>query len=95
MKQEIKLRYLYAELKIGLVSWKEAYLLNEFITPFKIEVYKGRVIYREMGSAKRISYNKLKKGLIKLNQILLVDVPSWLYEKYPETSSKKKNPYQT
>jgi hypothetical protein len=95
MKQEIKLRYLNQELKIGLVSWKEAYLLNELITPLKIEVYKGRIVYRGKGSAKRISYNRLKKGLIKRNQVILVYAPSWLSEKYPETSPKMRNPHLT
>lgn len=73
MKQEIKV--FYADLKIGLVSWREAYLLSSSPKLLQIETYKGRLVYREKGSGKRISYNTLKKGLRKSSQIFYLEVP--------------------
>lgn len=78
MQQEIKLRYFNEELKIGLISWREAYLLFPDIRQLNLETYKGRVIYRLKGSSKRISYNRLKKGLVKTNRVIKIDVPDWL-----------------
>jgi hypothetical protein len=82
MKQEIKLRYFNAELNIGLVSWREAYVLSPIIKQMNLETYKGRIIYRLKGSARRISYNRLKKGLTKTNKIIELEVPNWLFN-YP------------
>jgi hypothetical protein len=78
MKQEIKLKYFNADLKIGLVSWREAYLLSSNPKLLQIETYKGRLIYREKGSTRRISYNTLKKGLRKSSQTFYLEVPIWL-----------------
>jgi hypothetical protein len=94
MKQEIKIKYFNPELKIGLVSWREAYFISPSLIPLHVETYKGRIIYRQKGSAKRISYNKLKKQLRKSDQVFVMDVPSWLYQLSPHTSPKK-NPHQT
>jgi hypothetical protein len=80
MKQEIKLRYFNAELNIGLVSWREAYVLLPSIQQMNLETYKGRIIYRLKGSAKRISYNRLKKGLVKTNKTIEIEVPNWLFD---------------
>lgn len=89
MQQEIKLKYFHAELKIGLVSWREAYALFPEIVQMNIETYKGRIIYRLKGSSKRISYNRLKKGLVKTNRTIKIEVPSWLFD-YPLKSPLKK-----
>ena len=91
MKQEIKLRYFNEGLQIGLVSWREAYLLKGGIRPLLIETYKGRIVYREKGSGQRISYNRLKGGLRKTKKVFLVEVPDWLHDLSP----KKQNPHQT
>ena len=92
MKQEIQLRYLNAELKIGLVSWKEAYLLSSNSKTLLLEVYKGRLIYREKGSPNRISYNRLKKGLVKMTKTIIIEVPSWMSNISPKPSHKNKKP---
>lgn len=78
MQQEIKLRYFNEELKIGLVSWREAYLLFPAIRQLNLETYKGRIIYRLKGSSKRISYSRMKKGLVKTSRIIKIEVPDWL-----------------
>jgi hypothetical protein len=51
IEQEIKLKYFNAELNIGLVSWREAYVLFPIIKQMNLETYKGRIIYRLKGSA--------------------------------------------
>jgi hypothetical protein len=78
MQQEIKLNYFNEELKIGLFSWREAYLLFPDIRQLNLETYKGRIIYRLKGSSKRISYSRLKKGLVKTSRIIKIEVPDWL-----------------
>jgi hypothetical protein len=80
MKQEVKLRCFNVELNIGLVSWREAYVLVPSIQQLNLETYKGRIIYRLKGSSKRVSYNRLKKGLTRTNKIITRDVPSWLFK---------------
>jgi hypothetical protein len=80
MKQEIKLKYFNADSKIGLVSWREAYLLSSIPKLLQIETYKGRLIYREKGSSKQISYKRMKNGLRKSSQVIYLDVPDWLFK---------------
>ena len=53
MQQEIKLKYLNEELKIGIVSWREAYMLFPDVKKLNLETYKGRIIYRLRGSSKQ------------------------------------------
>jgi len=79
MKQEIKIKFFNADLKFGLISWKEVYLIYPSLIPLQIETYGGRIIYRQKGSAKRISYNRLKKGLTKSDRVFVIEVPSWLF----------------
>lgn len=62
-----------------VVSWKEAYVLFREVMQMKIETYKGRIIYRLKSSSKRISYNRLKKGLVKTSMIIKTEVSNWLF----------------
>jgi len=78
MQQEIKIRYINEILSIGMVNWKEVYLLKPVIIRLLVEVDNGRLIYRRRGSNTRISYNKLKKGLKKKEFLIFEDVPDWL-----------------
>ena len=75
MKQKIKLKYFNAELNIGFVSWREVYLLEPEIIQMHPEVYKGRIIYRAKGSTKRISYDRLMKGLKKISKTIELKAP--------------------
>jgi hypothetical protein len=45
MQQEIKLKYLNKKLNIGIVSWREVYLLSPQLTKLFAEVDKGRLVY--------------------------------------------------
>ena len=77
MEQNIKLKYLNPELQIGMVSWRRVYLLYPKIIELNPEFYKGRLIYRQRGSVKRISYSQIKNGLKKKELWITIDVPSW------------------
>lgn len=92
MKQKVKLNYLNAELNIGIVSWREVYVLSPVLQQMNLEAYKGRIIYRLKGSPKRISYNRLKKGLVKTNRTVEIEVPDWLLNPLPKPSRKMKKP---
>jgi hypothetical protein len=46
----------------------------------KVEVYKRRIIYMVKDSANRISYNRVKKALVKTNKTIFIEVPNWLLE---------------
>lgn len=67
MKFSIEIKYYYPELKIGLESIGEAWLLTDLKSPvqLKTEIHQGNLYYRFPGSGKRISYRTLKKGLVK------------------------------
>lgn len=65
MEQKINLQYLNQKLNIGMLDWKNVYLLKPCLVKLIPEVYKGKFIYRISGSSKRISYSNIKKGLIK------------------------------
>jgi hypothetical protein len=79
MEQRIKLKYINNILQIGLVSWREAYLLYPTIIPLKIEVDKGRLVYRAKGSSKRIACKKVKAGLVKTSVWIVQQAPDWLF----------------
>ncbi|MBD0278005.1 MAG: hypothetical protein ICV81_08590 [Flavisolibacter sp.] len=77
MEQKVKLNYINIQLQIGMVNWKQVYLLYPQVTPLMPEVDKGRLVYRAKGSAKRISYAQIKRGLKKKIVWIKEDVPEW------------------
>ncbi len=78
MEQIIKLKYINTQLDIGLVNWKEVYILSPEIIKLKPEVDKGRLIYRIKGSTKRFSYSLIKKNLTKTNRCIVENYPDWI-----------------
>ncbi len=66
MEQSITIKYFNPQLNIGLINWKNAYLLGEQI-PCKliVEVYKGKLVYRVPRTYKRYSYDLVKQNLKK------------------------------
>jgi hypothetical protein len=46
MLQEIKLKYFNESLQIGVVNWREVYLLKPHIIKLNVEVDEGRLVYR-------------------------------------------------
>jgi hypothetical protein len=65
MVQTIKLKLINEKLQIGLVNWREVYIFFPEVIQLIPEVDRGRLVYRPKGSKKRISYLRIKKGLIK------------------------------
>jgi hypothetical protein len=78
IEQKIQLNYINIKLQIRMVNWREVYLLKPQVVRLIPEVDKGRLVYRAKGAVKRISYNQLKRGLIKKPYVITEEVPSWL-----------------
>ena len=78
MVQRIQLKYINEGLKMGVANWRQVYLLSPRVVPFAVEVDRGRLIYRLKGSARRISYKRLKKGLVPKQLWIEAEVPGWL-----------------
>jgi hypothetical protein len=75
MEQKTFVKLFNPQLKIGLVNWREAWLFEtEYSEKLYTEVYKGRLVFRQRCSSKRVSYCNLKKGLIR-KQILIKEKP--------------------
>ncbi len=70
----IILKYWNAQLQIGLSDWKNVYQFPQQQLLYK-EIHQGKLYYRQKGSSKRISYDKLKKGLIKKQLIVKENLP--------------------
>ena len=78
MVQKTELKYINAQLKIGLVGWRRVFLLYPSVKALLPEVERGRLVYRAKGSSKRFSYAQIKKGLQKQTVIITEEVPAWL-----------------
>jgi hypothetical protein len=80
MLQKIKLKLVNEKLHIGMVNWREVYILHPEIIQLNPEVDRGRLVYRYKGSTKRFSYSQIKKGLIKKRYIIKIDYPAWYFK---------------
>ena len=65
----IILKYWNEQLKIGLADWRNVYQFpqQELLI---VEIHQEKIHYRLKGSAKRISYAQIKKGLVKKKVII-------------------------
>ncbi len=75
MEQKIHLQYFNAQLNIGMFDWKNVYQLKPNIMKLFPEVYKGMLVYRIPCSSKRLSYNQIKKDLIKKSFYIINRLP--------------------
>ena len=57
------------ELQIGIADWKNVYQFPQQQLLQK-EIHQGKLGYRLKGSSRRISYDQIKKGLVKREIIL-------------------------
>lgn len=80
MLQTIKLKLVNENLHIGLVDWRQVYVIYPQVIQLNPEVDRGRLVYRAKGSKKRISYLQIKKGLIKKNYSIHMDFPEWFFK---------------
>ena len=71
MEQMARIQYVNAALQIGLVHWRQAWLLSgNPPQQLSAEVYKGKLIFRIPGTSRRFSYQRVKKGLQKTTIII-------------------------
>ena len=71
MEQTIRINYFNPIFNIGLSNWREAWLLSgKYPEKLNTELYRNKLVYRKRGTNKRISYQQIKKGLIKKIMIL-------------------------
>lgn len=70
MFEEIIIRYINPVYNIGLQDIRNAWLLHKPPVKLTTTTYRGTLVFRIPGSGKRISYQTLKKGLIKKTIIL-------------------------
>jgi hypothetical protein len=75
MEEVIHTRYLNRELNIALTDWRQVYLIASELKQLLPEEYKGKLVYRARGSSKRISYERIKKGLVKKTSRFLLHLP--------------------
>lgn len=68
------LKYWNAKLQIGLIDWKNVYRFSQQQL-MKAELHQGKLYYRAKGSSKRISYDQIKKGLVKKQIIIKEYLP--------------------
>jgi hypothetical protein len=66
MEQITRIQYVHEILQVGLVNWRQAWLLSAN-PPQQLytEVHKGKLVFRVPGTSRRISYQRLKKGLVR------------------------------
>ncbi len=75
MEQARYTKYYNPLLKTGLVSYREAWLFGkEYPEKLYTEVYKGKLVFRQRGSSLRISYARIKQGLVK-KKLLIKEPP--------------------
>lgn len=65
------LKYWNPNYQIALADWKQVYQFPEKELMIK-EIHQGQLYYRLRGSARRISYRQLRKGLQK-KQIIIYE----------------------
>lgn len=73
-----RFRYYNPVLRIAMDDLKTVYLLLRQPVQLHPEVRRGRLVYRAHGSSRRVSYEQIKKGLIRKETVLLDERPNWL-----------------
>lgn len=70
----IILKYWNAQLQIGLADWRNVYQFPQEEIMFT-EIHQGKLCYRCKWFSKRISYDRLKKGLVKKRLVIKEELP--------------------
>ena len=68
------LKYWDERLKMGLVDFKTAYQFPQEIK-MDTEMHQGKIYFRVKGSSKRISYNQVKRNLVKRLTVIDDKIP--------------------
>lgn len=75
MQQVIQCKYQNLALGLALQDWRTVYQFFPTPQPLQPEVYKGKLCYRLKGSSRRISYDRIKAGLVKKPCAITLDIP--------------------
>ena len=70
MFEEIVIHYFHQELNIGVQNVRNVWLLSDPPVKLVVGLHRGLLVFRLPGSVKRISYQSIKKGLIKKKMII-------------------------
>jgi len=60
----LRFSYYNPVLKIAFNNWREVYLVQQPPVLLNPSIHRGALVYRLPGSKKRISYKKIKQGLM-------------------------------
>jgi hypothetical protein len=71
---KVTCRYYNPLLKLALNDWREVYLLANPPGLLKTETHRSSLVYRFPKTGKRISYKKVKQGLIRQGVVLQLQV---------------------
>ena len=74
-RQIIQCKYQNPLLGIALKDWRTVYQLWPTPQLLQPEVYRGKLFYRLKESNRRISYDRIKAGLVKKGYIVTLEVP--------------------
>ena len=75
--QKIQLHYYNPKVNVGMGTWQTVFLLSAEPVMLVPEVFRGNLIYRQKGSTRRISYQQIKRGLVKKQFFITESVPDW------------------
>lgn len=70
MYEEIHLKYIHPALKLGVEDIRTVWLLGNVPVKLTTATHRGSLVFRWPVSGKRVSYQTLKKGLIKKHLII-------------------------
>jgi hypothetical protein len=75
MQAVIKCKCQNLALGLAMKDWRTVYQLSPTPHLLQLEVHKGRLCYRQKGTSKRISYDRIKAGLIKKHLAVTLEIP--------------------
>lgn len=75
-----------------MVDIRRVYLLEPELLLLNVEVYRGKLVYRAKGSSRRISYDRVKKWLVKQAFSVEEEVPDWIDALFPALSKGDLSP---
>ncbi len=70
MFEEISIKYINPALNLGMENIRNVWLLTDNPVKLTTTIHQGSLFFRVPVSGKRISYKKLKRGLIKKQLVI-------------------------
>jgi hypothetical protein len=70
MFENVTIKYFHPVLQVGIQDIRNVWLLKNNPVKLITTLHRGNLVFRIPGSRKRISYQTLKKGLIKKEIII-------------------------